>query len=140
MNNFANDRRVGLMAVVCGLLMLSACATTVSPESRVEQRATERWETLLSGDLAGAYEYLSPGYRSSVSLMQYQRAVLVQQVKWTSAKYLESSCEESTCAVKVLVGFTVYGALPGVKSYDGTKGIEESWVLVSGNWYLVPPE
>lgn len=140
MNNFANDRRVGVMAVVCALLLLSACATSVSTESQIEQRATARWEALLSDDLAGAYEYLSPGYRSSVSSIQYQRSVMLQQVKWTSAKYLESTCEETTCSVKILVGFTVYGALPGVKSFDGTKDIEESWVLISGNWYLVPPQ
>ena len=140
MNNFANDRRVGVMGVVCALLLLSACATSVSTESQIEQRATARWEALLSDDLAGAYEYLSPGYRSSVSSIQYQRSVMLQQVKWTSAKYLESTCEETTCNVKILVGFTVYGALPGVKSFDGTKDIEESWVLISGNWYLVPPQ
>ncbi len=140
MNNFANNSRVGLLGVVCGLLLLSACATSVSTENQIEQRVTARWETLLSGDLAGAYEFLSPGYRSSVSSMQYQRSVLLQQVKWTSAKYVESTCEETTCNVKVLVGFTVYGALPGVKSFNGTKDIEESWVLISGNWYLVPPQ
>lgn len=140
MNNFTNDRRVGLMAVVCVLLLLSACATSVSKEKQVEQRATARLEALIGGDLESAYEYLSPGYRSSVSLVQYQRSILLQQVKWTSAKYLENTCEETTCIVKVLVGFTVYGALPGVKSFDGTKDIEESWVLVRGNWYLVPPQ
>lgn len=140
MNNFANNRHVGLMGVVCGLLLLSACATSVSTENQIEQRANARWEALLSDDLAGAYEYLSPGYRSSVSAIQYQKSVLLQQVKWTSAKYLESTCEETICNVKMLVGFTVYGALPGVKSFNGTKDIEESWVLISGNWYLVPSQ
>ena len=139
MNDFVKNRRVGLMGVVCGLLLLSACATSVSTEVQVEQRATARWETLLSGDLAGAYEYLSPGYRSSVTSIQYQQSILRQQVQWTSAKYLESTCEETTCNVKILLGYTVYAALPGVKSFDGTKDIEESWVLSSGNWYLVPP-
>lgn len=140
MNNFANNRHVGLMAVVCGLLLLSACATSVSTENQVEQRATARWEALLSDDFTGAYEYLSPGYRSSVTVIQYQKSILLQQVKWTSAKYLESTCEETICNVKILVGFTVYGAIPGVKSFNGTKDIEESWVLISGNWYLVPPQ
>ena len=140
MNNFANCRRVGFMGVACGLLLLSACATPVSTEIQVEQRATARWDTLFSGDLAGAYEYLSPGYRSSVTSIQYQQSILRQQVQWTSAKYLESTCEETTCNVKISLGFTVYGALPGVNSFDGTKDIEESWVLISGNWYLVPPQ
>jgi hypothetical protein len=124
--------------VVCVLLLLSACAAPENKQSPIEERVTARWDALLAGDLAGAYEYLSPGYRSSVSSLQYQRTVLLQQIKYTSAKYLSSECEESTCNVRVLVGFTVYGALPGVKSFDGTRNIDESWVQVDGNWYMVP--
>jgi hypothetical protein len=32
----------------------------------------------------------------------------------------------------------LYGALPGVKSFDSTQVIQESWVLVDNRWYLVP--
>ena len=92
----------------------------------------------MTGDLAGAYGFLSPGYRSSVSSLQYQRSVLLQQLKYTDAKYIKSECEETTCNVTVLVDFTVYGAIPGVKSFDGARNIDEPWVLVDGNWYMVP--
>ena len=140
MNIFPDTGRVRLMVVACGLMLLSACATStsVSPESQVEERATARWEALFSGDLAGAYEYLTPAYRTSVSSLSYQRSVLLKPVAWTSAKYVESACEESLCKVKFNVGFTVSGALPGVKSYKGTQIIEESWVLIDGQWYFVP--
>ena len=140
MNRFPDTGRIRLMVVACGLMLLSACATSTSmnPESQIEERVTGRWDALLTGDLAGAYEFLSPGYRSSVSSLQYQRSVLLQQLKYTSAKYLKSECEETTCNVTVLVGFTVYGAVPGVKSFDGARNIDESWVLVDGNWYMVP--
>jgi hypothetical protein len=126
------------IALVVGvLLMLSACAPQ-NKQSTIEERVNARWDALLAGNLAGAYEYLSPGYRSSVSSLQYQRKVLLQQIKYTSAKYVSSKCEKTTCNVTVLVGFTVYGALPGVKSFDGSRNIDESWVLVDGNWYVVP--
>lgn len=137
MSVFTNISRVPVLGIVCSLL-LSACATSVSEVSTIEQRATARWNALLSGDLAGAYEYLSPGYRTSVSSLQYQRSILLKRVAWTSAKYLESECEVATCKVKINLGFTVSGALPGVKSYNGTQIIEESWVLIDGQWYLVP--
>jgi len=121
-------------------MLLSACATStsVSPESLVEARATARWEALFGGDLAGAYEYLSPGYRTSVSSLQYQRSILLKQVAWTSAEYVGASCEETICKVNFNVGFTVSGALRGVKSYKGTQMVEESWVLIDGQWYFVP--
>jgi len=140
MNDFANKRHMGFIGAICSLLLFSACATTVSKESSIEKRAIERWDTLLGGDLAGAYEYLSPGYRSSVTSMQYQRAILLQKIKWTSASYKDSVCEDSVCKVKISLGFTVYGALPGVKSYSGVQDIEESWMLVDGSWYLVPEQ
>ncbi len=140
MNIFPDTGRVRLMVVACGLMLLSACATStsVSPESLVEERATARWEALFSGDLAGAYEYLTPAYRTSVSSLQYQRSVLLKRVAWTSSKYIDSACEESLCKVKFDVSFTVSGAIPGVNSFKSTQIIEESWVLIDGQWYFVP--
>ena len=90
--------------------------------------------------MAGAYEYLSPGYRSSVSSLQYQRSLLLKRVKWTKANFIESECEEITCNVKFSLEFTVYGALPGVKAFNGTQDIEESWVLIDDVWYFVPTQ
>lgn len=128
------------LALLCTVTLLSACAVnmTVSKEELIEKRAAERWETLLGGDLAGAYEYLSPGYRSSVSSLQYQRSILLQKVKWSDAKVVGSNCAELTCSVNVSVDYTVFGALPGVKSFTSTQIITESWVYTDKQWYLVP--
>ena len=137
---FSNAWRVKGVTLACGLVLLSACATSprLSPEDTVKERASARWELFFSGDLAGVYEYLSPGYRTSVSSLQYQRSVLTKRVAWTGAEYISSECEETSCKVKFDVGYTISGALPGVKSLSGTQIIEETWVLVDGQWYLVP--
>lgn len=139
MMKFFLDRRSMLVSGLCYcLLLLSACATTTHTENSIEKRATARWDTLLNGDLAGAYEFLSPGFRSSVPSMQYQRSILLKRVKWTAARYIESDCTETICKVKISLDYTLYGALPGVKSFNGTETIEESWIRVDGNWYFVP--
>jgi len=127
-----------MVTMLCIVFFLSACASTVGSKASIEQRATERWDLLFSDDLVAAYEYLSPGYRSSVSSKQYQRALLLQKIKWTGARYVESDCTETSCKVKISIDYTVYGAIPGVKSFDGTQEIEESWVKADGNWYFVP--
>lgn len=124
----------------CSLLLLSACATKTRTENNIENRATARWNAVLSDDLAGAYEFLSPGFRSSVTSKQYQRSLLRSRVKWNSARYVESECTETTCKVKISVDYTLYHVLPGVKSFDGTKLIEENWVLNDGVWYFVPDD
>ena len=138
MKFFMGPRSLAVWGLICSLLLLSACATTARTDNIIEERATARWDTLLSGDLAGAYEFLSPGFRSSVPSLQYQRQILLNKVKWTGAQYIESDCTETTCKVKISLDYTVYGALPGVKSFDGTQEIEESWVKVNGKWYFVP--
>ena len=133
--------RVGqLFTVFTALLLITACAATRTPEQVVEERAMARWVALLSDDLTGAYEFLSPGYRSSVSVKNYQRAILLKKVKWNDAEYIESECAETTCKVKISIKYTVFGAVPGLKSFDGVQTIEESWVLVDGDWFLVPDD
>ena len=139
MTSFFSDRKsMVISGLCCSLFLLSACATTTHTDNNIEKRAKARWDALLSDDLAGAYEFLSPGFRSSVSSVQYQRSVLLKRVKWTAAEYIESQCTETICKVKISLDYALYGALPGVKSFEGTETIEESWVLVDGNWYFVP--
>lgn len=132
------SRRLGCSLAVCGLLLLSACATSTPKSDGIEARAMARWETLLAGDLGGAYEYLSPGFRSSVSSMDYQRSILLKKVRWEGAEYIRSECDDSTCNVMILLSYRVAGALPGVKSYEGKQQIEESWIRIDDVWYLVP--
>jgi len=129
-----------LSIVIVAFLLFSACAATRPAEQVAEERAMARWNALLSDDIDVAYEYLSPGYRSSVSSKNYQRSLLLKKVKWNDAKYIESECVETTCKVKISLNYTVFGGVPGLKSFDGTQTIEESWVLVDGNWYLVPDD
>ncbi len=134
----------GVLIFVLGsaILLMYACSTTqpMAVEDTIEQRAVARWDALLGDDLTGAYEYLSPGYRSSVSSKQYQRSLLLKKVKWTSAEYIASDCTETICKVTISLGYTVYGAVPGVRAFKGTEKVEESWLRIDGNWYLAPKQ
>jgi hypothetical protein len=138
MQHLANNGNRLFVGMACCLLLLSGCATSVSKESQIEERATARWDALLSGDMITAYEYLSPGYRSSVSLNQYQRSLLSRQLSWTNASYNGSECTEVSCKVKISLNYVVRGAIPGIKEFKGTQNVAESWVSVDRVWYLVP--
>jgi hypothetical protein len=135
---FLKRRSALFITSCCSLLLLSACATTTRTEKSIEKRATERWNAVLSEDLTGAYEYLSPGYRSSVTLNQYMRSILLMRVKWTGARYVKSVCTETTCKVEISIDYVLYGVLPGVSSFNGTQIVQENWVLSDGVWYFVP--
>ena len=126
-------------AAILGLsLLLAACATPVPRADDVSVRAQERWALLLADDYAGAYEYLSPGFRSSVSSIQYQRKLLLQKIRWTDARYIDSECLETSCKVRISLDFVLLQAVPGVKRYDATQTIVEDWVKADGQWWFVP--
>lgn len=122
------------------ILLSAGCASTAprTAEEAVTQRAQERLDLYLEGNFAEAYEYLSPGYRSGVSRLEYQRQVTAQPFNWTSARVVASECSESSCKLKISVGIVVYGALPGVPRYETTTAITENWIKSGRTWYFVP--
>lgn len=141
MTKFSFKRRHAFIAGLCfSLLFLSACVTTTGNEGTIEERATARWELLFSGDFEGAYEFLSPGFRSSVSSAQYQKSLLLQRIEWTNATYIESECTETTCKVSISLEYVMHGGLPGVRTFEGFDVVEESWIKTDNIWYLVPKQ
>jgi hypothetical protein len=132
--------RIRRLAAPClgAALLLAACAAPGPRPDDVDARAQARWDRLLAGDIAGAYEYLSPGYRSGTTAMQYQREVLLKKVRWTGAEYIGSDCSESVCKVSISLDYAVMGALPGVPRYQSSRTITENWIWLDGQWWLVP--
>lgn len=122
------------------LVGLAGCATVPAPtpEEAVLARAQERLDYVLAEDYAAAYEYLSPGYRSGVSLTSYQRELLTRPVRWVSAEAVESDCSEDVCNVRIAIEFEVYGAVPGMSRFKSPGGFQERWLRIDGQWYLVP--
>jgi hypothetical protein len=126
-------------AIVIGL---SGCAATggMTPDEAVQERAQERLERVLAEDYAGAYEYLSPAYRSSVTLAAYQRTMAVRPVRWTGGRIVQSDCSEDVCKVSISLDYAVYGAVPGVSTFQSKSKVEENWIRDDGQWFLVPSE
>lgn len=126
--------------VALTVLFLSACAGMgAPPEEVVMERAQERMEYVLAEDYQAAYAFLSPGYRSGLSVNDYQKKMLTRRVQWNDAQVLQSECSSNTCKVKISVGYSVYGLVPGVRKMESQREIEEDWILVDGSWYFLPP-
>ena len=124
--------------VLLAAVLLGGCASGGGKRDDIDARAQARWDALSAEDYTAAYGFLSPGYRSSVSLSQYQRKVLLQKVRWTGGKVLGSDCEEDACTVTVALDFVLIQPVPGVRRYDGTREIHEDWVRSNGKWWYVP--
>ena len=135
-----------LKLALAGLLsMLAACATTTTGQPPTEddivvQRAKARWEALLSGDYETAYTYYSPGYRSTMSVVDFTIGQRLRRVAWTSAEYKEHNCEASVCKVKFNAGYKVNNPVPGVDVFEDVTVVENTWIKSDGAWWFVPKE
>ena len=127
-----------LIGIGYSLFFLSACAMTPETSQDAATRATDRMDLILAGELLEAYEYLSPGYRSSVSRESYLADMVTRQVNWSGAEMLGSECVENHCAVKFKIDYTVPSPVPGVRNFDFFDNFDEDWILSQGQWWFVP--
>ena len=128
-----------MAGMVVVAIMLGGCASSPkSDDDIVIERAQARWDALVSGDLETAYTYLSPGYRSSHSLIDYGVTQRVRKVQYASATYRKHTCEASRCLVTFSVGFKVYNPVPGAGVYESSSAIEDTWIKTDGQWWYLP--
>jgi hypothetical protein len=130
----SNIRRALAAALVLGLL--AGCASTPkTPEEAVRLRAQERWNAYLAGDFKKAYGYLSPGSRAIVPYERW-RAMAGGAVAWKSAEVMSVTCETSEkCTALLKVSYEP--ALMRGKVGSIERGLEETWLLDSGRWWLL---
>lgn len=105
-------------------------SSRLDPKDEVAGLASARWDALIKGDLAKAYEYLSPGTRSLMSLDLYKAKI--RTGSWKKATVDSVSCDKDSCKVSLLIEH----------SFKGMKSIEtplfEDWLQESGRWWFVP--
>ena len=124
--------------VLLAVLLLSGCAAMGPKTDPVVERAQERWDALISGDLEKAYTYYSPGFRSSNSLIDFGVTMRTRAVRWTSAAYRDHSCEGERCIVRFDIVFRVPRPVPGLDVYEGKNVVEDVWIRSQGQWWYVP--
>ena len=142
--NHTIDRQTGRLPVrssVLVLFFLALSACTTSPEVRdraIQERAQARWDALLAGDFIAAYQYLSPGYRSTTSATDFEISFRTRRVQYISAEYKSHACEETACTVQMMVGYRVVRPVAGLPEWKSNSLIEERWINSDGKWWFLP--
>lgn len=139
MQNISNTplarRRVTLCGALAATILLTACATsgTTTPEQLVQQRSTARWNALLAGDLKKAYGYLAPSYRAITPYEKYINNI-GGAATWVSADVIRVECGTDKCSASVKIEAKPIVAM----RYKGTitTGVNETWLLEDGQWWL----
>ena len=128
-------RRIGLMALVAAGALLSGCASfQTKPEDAVTQRATQRWQALLKGDIEKAYTFNAPGFRSVVNPADFRARTGIAG-RWHSAEVASVSCDTpERCKAVIKLQFSTL--IPGHSKDRMTTHIDETWLLEDGQWWI----
>lgn len=125
-----------LGVVLTALSVLSACGTLSEPqtdEARVYDRATKKWNAMISGKWQEAYAFATPAYRQAVSLEAFigshsgpvaRKGFAVRSVE----------CAVDVCDVVVRVAFVPMVAVG--RNLELETDYKERWVKVDGDWYV----
>ena len=135
MDAFSGLRRLWLVVAML-VAILSSCASlggAKDAESIVRERAMQRWEHLLAGELDLAYDYLSPGTRALMSAKQYKGRIRLGL--WRGAKIQSVECVDNACKVNVIVEYSYRRSR---FRQDGETVVSEDWVYDDGMWWHVP--
>ena len=97
----------GTLAATFAALFMTACATSSQSNQVIIDRAKARWDAVIAQDFETAYDYYSPGYRSSVSRFDYEFRMRQRRIEYNAAQFVSHYCEESRCTLTFQVGYGV---------------------------------
>lgn len=113
-------------------------AAPARPEDLLLVRATERWQLLVAGKFAEAYQYLSPGYREVVEFAEYDKQMQGRQMRWTDARATDVECAQQKCHVRIQMSYVVRVSTFGVGEVPISTTLMETWVASGDGWYFLP--
>lgn len=131
-----------LVGAIAATALVSGCATTQvkspgDPMAALEQRVAERWQLVIGRDLVKAYEYLTPGYRSTVSVSDYVAREARTPLQFQKADQAGVECASpDSCLVEVDVSYSA--RLPGAGNVQSVNRRQERWLLTNDVWHLLP--
>ncbi len=138
---------VYLRWAVLGLtLILAACAggpgtgkSQAGAEDALERRVVERWNLLIAGDYTGAYDYFTPGYRSTRTAEAFAASAKPAIMTWRSIEWRGANCETpDSCLVSLLLSYSVQ--IAGAGTVPAITEVKERWMRIGGDWHHLPQQ
>lgn len=116
----------------------AGAAPPASGAGSIEARAAQRWAYLIEAKAEKAYDYLSPGFRKSMSREQYAASKNAVALKWQRASVSKKECQEDVCEVFILLDYLVNLPNAGGGATQAFAPIREKWVKSGKQWYFLP--
>jgi hypothetical protein len=125
-------------------LGLAACGGApgvkgANDDAVLQQRSTERWNLLIAHKAEKAYDYLSPGTRSTESREKYTADMNNRPVHWQSVSYVDRKCDDAdACTLQLQAAYSVNMSARMGHDVQSTTLVWERWIRVDGQWYYLP--
>jgi len=114
-----------------------APAEAVSAQrAALEQRVASRWAALIRRDFETAYSFTSPEYRRLFSLKDFMSS-FGSKVGWQRVEVVDINIKGGDAAAVGVNLYFVYYDAQTKKPLDMKTYVQESWVLVDGQWWYV---
>ena len=132
---------------LCTLLLplaLAACgggAAVKAPanDTALEKRSVERWDLLIAHKAEKAYDYLTPGTRTTETREKYAADMNNRPVHWQSVTYIDRKCDDpDACTLQLQAAFSVNMSARMGKDVQSVTLLWERWIRVNGQWYYLP--
>lgn len=136
------------IALALLLPLLAACAAgggaraPLTDEQQLTTRPMARWDHLIKGEVEQAWDYLSPGYRSTRDRQAYIDSMSSRPLVWLSSEYHSHDCDQNGlfCTVNLKVTFRVKSQTLGVGEIESYSFLSERWIKSGEIWYHVPED
>jgi len=135
------------LARSCALLLpllLAACgggASVKAPanDSALEKRSVERWDLLIAHKAEKAYDFLTPGTRTTESREKYAADMNNRPVHWQSVTYIDRKCDDpDACTLQLQAAYSVNMSARMGQDVQSVTLLWERWIRVNGQWYCLP--
>jgi len=120
-------------------ILLTACQ---DPEkNKLDNRALDFWKAKINKDFKTAYQFLSPGWKSSENEDSYVRRLESSRVNWVGVKLSKKSCSQSdVCTVTMIVDYEYLMTGSFSKNIKMSTQIKGNWIMKDNVWFNVPNE
>ena len=131
-------RRLMVLAMVLLAAVLAAACASVAPptaQEQVRQRASQRWQLLMSKNMDAAHKFATPGFRAIVSADTY-RLRFGAAPFWLAAEVVRVDCPAPDKCIAT-VRLDIKPVMLHSNAEKITTHMEEIWLLEQGQWWIL---
>lgn len=128
---------LSILSLMLVTTMMTGCVD--SEKNKLDNRVADYWNYKINKEFDKAYEFLSPGWKSSEPQEAYQQRMVASKVNWTKASFNKKECSQpDLCKVFIDIEYEFNMRAGGNTLMKVPTTVSEKWIMKDNRWYQVP--